>query len=180
MRARHLDPETFDKLLAGLKRLRTSHPWAIVMELIARTGMRSAELLLFSPLRDIDQKRSTVRVHAVKGSLDRTIPIPDDLAQALLSSWGLPTKASNANLTRTMRCQWEILRVMVLGVGYGHCSLHGLRASFAVSVYKRVGQDITLVQELLGHKDLSSTGAYLRLMQAEDRQADILKAIGGI
>jgi len=178
MKPRHLDPETLDIVLKALKA--SKDPWALVIETIARTGMRSAECLLVDPKRDIDQSRSTLRVHAVKGSNDRNVPIPEDLTRAILTGWKFPSNAERSSFTRLLRRHWERLRIEILGVGFGHCSLHGLRASYAVSVYKRAGQDITLVQELLGHKDLSSTGAYLRLMQAEEKRADILKAIGGI
>lgn len=175
MKPRHLDPETRDKLLRQLA-LHRSDPWCLTLELIARTGMRSAEVLSFDPLRDVNTLTSEIFVHALKGSSNRSVPVPEGFTRAILT-YRAPERLP-ATFLRTLRRKWAKFRVKALGGGYGHCSLHGLRASFCVTAYKRLGQDILLCQQMMGHGSLGSTGAYLRLMEMEERKEEIRKAMG--
>jgi len=180
VKARHLDPELFDRVLDGLVAKRHTNAWALIIELVARTGMRSVELVGFDPKAHIDVSKGLIHIKAAKGSLDHSVPVDPEFAQVVRDSFVLPGKSTNPETVKAaMRHQWARLRVQIIGAGHGQCSLHGLRASYAVAVYRRVGKDVLLVKELLGHKYLTSTTAYLRIMQAEDKRGEILRAIGG-
>lgn len=178
MRARHLTTENLDTVLKALS-LDRSNPWALSCELLIRSGMRSHELASVQ-LKDLDLDRSMLSIHAAKGSNDRRVPVDKGCLLALAQSLQLKEMPWQNYLVptfkRLLRDQWTKLRIQLLGPGHDHCSLHGLRASFAVRLYQNLGHDVVLVQELLGHRSIDNTMKYVRLVQAEDRKPEILKA----
>lgn len=176
MKARHLSDALAQECLNALAKQRHDK-WALCFEVLIRSGMRGHELTRVS-LEDLDLKRGTITVHAAKHSNDRTVPVDLKCLEAVAlylksgtAAWqGYEAEVFKASLRR----YWVQWRVQNLGSGLGHCSLHGLRASFAVRVYKGAGRDLLLVQELLGHKRVENTTKYVRLVQAEERQKEIL------
>jgi integrase len=178
MKPRHLQSDNLDVVLKALS-LSRENPWALSCELLIRSGMRSHELYSVTT-KDIDIERSTIFVHAAKKSNDRHVPIDKDCLQALAQSLQQKVMPWQNYLVesfkRSLREYWTKKRIELLGVGQCHCSLHGLRASFAVRLYQVVGKDLLLVQELLGHRNVTNTLAYLRLLQADERKPDILNA----
>jgi integrase len=168
-----LDPQTYQKLIRGLQK--SSNPWAPIIELLARTGMRSHELLSHRP-EHIDLQSGMIFIRAAKGSRDRWVPAPRRYLRALIEK-RLP-EMKPESLKAELRRQWAKLRLEILGIGYDKVSLHSLRASFAVAIYKN-SKDILLTQELLGHKAISSTMHYAKIVQSHERRGDILKALNG-
>jgi integrase/recombinase XerD len=169
----HLTPNEYHTLLKALPN--SKHPMAPLIELIARTGMRSHELLLHRP-EHIDLKNGMILIKAAKGSKDRLVPAPKVWLKTIV---GREISVTNGeSLKRMLRDAWERIRLEVFGHGYGAVTLHSLRASFAVALYQST-KDILLVQELLGHRALSSTMVYVRLVQGIERRGDVLKALNG-
>ena len=58
----------------------------------------------------------------------------------------------------------------------GHIATHSLRKSFAQRLYDKTG-DIYMVQELLGHKNISTTQKYLGVNYADAKAAVELIAL---
>ena len=65
----------------------------------------------------------------------------------------------------------DMLKVAFIAAGLnGKLATHSLRKSFAQRVYNKSG-DIYLVQELLGHRNISTTQKYLGVNYADARAA---------
>ena len=64
-----------------------------------------------------------------------------------------------------------ILKTAFIEAGLnGHIATHSLRKSFAQRLYDKTG-DIYMVQELLGHKNISTTQKYLGVNYADAKAA---------
>jgi integrase/recombinase XerD len=168
-----LDPQTYHAILKRLAE--HSHPMAGLIELIARTGMRSHELLSHKP-EHINLRDGMLFIKAAKGSDDRWIPAPKAYLRAIQTK-AIP-EIKPQTLKRLLRRVWAEIRQDVLGVGHGDVTLHSLRASFAVALYQNT-KDILLTKELLGHRKIESTMAYTKIVQGKERRMDVLKAITG-
>lgn len=115
------------------------------------TGARAQEILNLN-VSDLDLTERTVLIHGIKGSNDREIPIPHGLFVRLKAfvkeRSGLIFDISYSRLNQI----WQHYRPCAK-------TLHSLRHTFAISLYKKRG-DIRLLQVALGHKNISNTMIY--------------------
>lgn len=146
-----------------------------MLELLYATGMRVSELVNV-PVKNVDMKMQYVIVMG-KGSKERMLPLgrtalhylehylsvvrpqllhgkPDAAAELFVTGWGGP-------MTRE--------RFYKIIVAYGksagiskRVTPHMLRHSFATHLLNN-GTDLRIVQELLGHADISTTQIYTHL-----------------
>lgn len=146
-----------------------------MLELLYATGMRVSELVNV-PVKNVDMKMQYVIVMG-KGSKERMLPLgrtalhylehylsvvrpqllhgkPDAAAELFVTGWGGPM---------TRERFYEII------VAYGKSAAiskrvtpHMLRHSFATHLLNN-GTDLRIVQELLGHADISTTQIYTHL-----------------
>ena len=146
-----------------------------MLELLYATGMRVSELVNV-PVKNVDMKMQYVIVMG-KGSKERMLPLgrtalhylehylsvvrpqllhgkPDAAAELFVTGWGGPM---------TRERFYEII------VAYGNSAgiskrvtPHMLRHSFATHLLNN-GTDLRIVQELLGHADISTTQIYTHL-----------------
>lgn len=178
MKAKHLPTDELDAIIAHLTVSRAD-PWALACEVLVRSGARTHELCQLTA-NSVDAKRGTLFITGAKGSNDRAVPVDADcllaFEQALLFKIMPWQEARLDTVKRNLRKYWAKLRIALLGPSFGNCSLHGLRASFAVRVYLDVGHDVLLIRELLGHRSIDSTMQYVRLTQAESKAPEILQA----
>lgn len=141
-------------------------------------GLRVSELVALD-LADVDREQQMVRVRG-KGRRERLCPIGGMAAQCL--EWWLPVRKPkvagdhalflNQRGTRlTSRSVGRLLEGHLARVGLVHsASPHTLRHSFATHLLDR-GADLRSVQELLGHRKLTTTQIYTHVTQ--DRLLDI-------
>jgi integrase/recombinase XerD len=145
-----------------------------MMEVLYSTGIRRAEL---AALRrsDIDEERGTVTVRLGKGGKDRVVPIGEralmwvgryadearpslllarDPGVLFLSRRGEPMALPR--ITRLMRRYVEQAGVDKQG------ACHAFRHTMATLMLER-GADVRLIQEILGHAELSTTEIYTRV-----------------
>ncbi len=142
---------------------------AAVLELLYGAGLRVSELVNLE-LNNVEMSARYVRCIG-KGSKERIIPIGEKAVKALktylkkrellIKKFKLDTKKlfvkENGNaVTRQdvyvfIRKQGELLKK--------HISPHTLRHSFATHMLEN-GADLRVVQELLGHSDVSTTQLY--------------------
>jgi len=156
-----------------------------IFETIYSTGIRVAELSGLN-LLDIDFSQRLVKVCG-KGNKERVVPIGDKALDAIKAYRSMLDKQSGfsnsdndpvflnlKNGRLTTRSIGRILEKLV-----NDCALlspvspHSLRHSFATHMLD-AGADLRVVQELLGHKSLSTTQRYThvsigRLMETYDR-----------
>lgn len=146
-----------------------------MLELLYATGMRVSELVNV-PVKNVDMKMQYVIVMG-KGSKERMLPLgrtalhylehylsvvrpqllhgkPDAAAELFITGWGGPM---------TRERFYEIIVAYGKSAGISkRVTPHMLRHSFATHLLNN-GTDLRIVQELLGHADISTTQIYTHL-----------------
>ena len=146
-----------------------------MLELLYATGMRASELVNV-PVKNVDMKMQYVIVMG-KGSKERMLPLgrtalhylehylsvvrpqllhgkPDAAAELFVTGWGGPM---------TRERFYEIIVAYGKSAGISkRVTPHMLRHSFATHLLNN-GTDLRIVQELLGHADISTTQIYTHL-----------------
>lgn len=156
------------------------------------TGGRISELLSLR-IDDVYQNGRPVTdllfdKSIVKGkSESRTVPVNNDgrLAITELVNWHrgrygdvegsdqplFPSRHKSGRVAMHRQTAHDILKTAFVSAGLnGKLATHSLRKSFAQRVYEQ-SNDIYLVQELLGHKSVSTTQRYLGVNYADARAA---------
>ncbi|MBI2870093.1 MAG: tyrosine recombinase XerC [Candidatus Omnitrophica bacterium] len=148
-----------------------------VMELLYSTGMRVGELCALS-IRDVDFVGSLVKVRG-KGRKERLVPVGQtaihavraylkrrprrDVEDPLVLGRG-NRRLSDGGVRRIVR------RSFSKAAQAKRISPHVLRHSFATHLLDR-GADLRSVQELLGHKNLSTTQVYTHVTMERLKKA---------
>jgi integrase/recombinase XerC len=137
-----------------------------VLELLYGSGLRVAELCGLRP-DDLDLRRGTVTVWG-KGSKQRQVPVTPPAVEAL-AAWMADGRAALANDASPADAVFLNARGRRLGPRDVRRILdrrapepthpHALRHTFATHLLDG-GADLRVVQELLGHADLSTTQHY--------------------
>ena len=145
-----------------------------IMETLYSTGIRRLELVGLK-LYDVDPERGSLTVRAGKGRKDRTVPIgdqalawigryleevrpqlatePDDQS-LFLSHFG--TAMAGHRLT-------DLVRAYMEGSGIGkRGGCHVFRHAMATHMLDN-GADVTFIQRMLGHADISTTQVYTQV-----------------
>jgi len=137
----------------------------LMLSLLRRYGMRASELLGIQRCHLYEGKRS-IRVHGLKGSLPREFQLTGELFSRV-SSLAVGLESEQRIFPISYNRLGEIWRF------YRPCKkpLHCLRHTMAVELYQR-SKDIQLVQQVLGHKSLTSTMTY---QQYAYTQAEFVK-----
>ena len=153
------------------------------------TGGRISELLSLQ-IGDVYQNEKSVTYllfdkSIVKGGeVSRAVPVNIDSRQAIdkLLEWHrdryentepdrplFPSRQKSGTLPMHRQTAHDILKTSFTAAGLnGNLATHSLRKSFAQRVYEQSG-DIYLVQELLGHRNVSTTQKYLGVNYADAR-----------
>lgn len=164
---RTLTPTEVSMLLASLPDERAR---AIVW-LQVGCGCRCVEVSRLT-VADYDPRGKTIRLVG-KGGHERTIPVPDEAAAAIdaylnaAGSRGGPLIRSHNGAVLSPRTISTYVRKWMITAGVKHAPLdgrsaHGLRRTAASDVMDLTG-NIQVVQEMLGHSDVSVTArSYLR------------------
>ena len=156
-----------------------------IFELLYTSGIRVSELVGMN-LYDINFGSSVIRVLG-KGDKERIVPIGQKAIDAvriyrerLKNEWGISPEHNgplllNKNKGRlSARSVARILDKLIRSCGLlSSASPHTMRHTFATHMLD-AGADLRVVQELLGHKSLSTTQKYThvsidRLMETYDR-----------
>ena len=135
-----------------------------LLELLYATGIRVAECCGLDGT-DVDRSHGTVRVLG-KGDKERVVPVGEVALQAIdayLAARGRPdgplfTNARGGRLT-TRSAQRIVGRQARLSGTSRRVTPHTLRHTFATHMLGE-GADLRLIQELLGHRRLSTTQRY--------------------
>ena len=150
-----------------------------LLEVLYSSGLRLAELVGLNH-GDLDRRAGLVRVRG-KGRRERVVPI-GETALAALDAYhaSLPEHDARADRPVFVNARGERLsgrtvqrvtahRLGQLATGLG-VSPHALRHSFASHLLDG-GADLRAIQELLGHRSLSSTQVYTHVSAARLRKA---------
>ena len=178
-----------DEMFRLLDSIQTDHILDLrnraIFEVLYSCGIRVSELVGMNH-NDVDSNGETIRVLG-KGSKERIVPIGQKALDAIQAyrdqlerQWHIPQHQNgplflNKNKGRlSTRSVARILEKLLKACGLLiPASPHTLRHSFATHMLD-AGADLRVVQELLGHKSLSTTQKYThvsidRLMETYDR-----------
>ena len=162
------------------------------------TGGRISELLSLTvgdvwqnqkPVTDLLFDKSIVK----GGEISRAVPVNTDGSRAIseIIAWHeekyntiapsrplFPSRNKNGSVAMNRQTAHEMLKKAFQAAGLnGKLATHSLRKSFAQRVYEESG-DIYLVQELLGHRNVSTTQKYIGVNYATAREMVEAMALG--
>lgn len=170
---RALDPADVAKLLRACATAREE----LMVTLMVQLGLRCAEVAGLQ-LSDVDRTAGVVYVLG-KGGQQRFIPLVDAARRTLdeyLATFGIrngPLFPNQRDRHRSISAGWvsELVRQIFIRAGvkkqaWDGRSGHALRHTCASDVLEE-GADIRDVQEMLGHRSLTSTQIYLRKRNAQ-------------
>lgn len=160
--------------------------YSVILELLYGCGLRVSELANLN-VNDIDIKSKYLKCTG-KGSKERIVPLGKKSIAALkkympqrdfnIQKYGLQTKnllidqngriLSRQDIYNFIHKQGELINK--------HISPHTLRHSFATHLLEN-GADLRIVQELLGHSDVSTTQLYTHV--SKKRLKEVYFAING-
>ena len=169
-----------DRLLAATRTVKgpAGIRLTAMMELLYATGLRVSELVAL-PLNAVTGNRQFLLVTG-KGNKERLVPITGEARAAVdayLEIWLMfvpdgkqskflfPSRGKEGHITRRRFAQ--MLSDLAPGAGLHHhqVSPHILRHAFASHLLAN-GADLRLVQQMLGHADISTTQIYTHVLDA--------------
>ncbi len=145
-----------------------------MLYLMLMTGMRVSELLNLQ-IEDIDFYNSYITVRMGKGRKDRIIPLNDSI-KALLKEYLSKTRPKhgifdNENSSKSRRGVLYVIKKYCKKAKIEkNITPHTFRHTFATLLLKK-GENIRLVQSLLGHSNISTTAIYLHIIDEEKKKA---------
>jgi integrase/recombinase XerD len=156
-----------------VERLRAAR-MACLLELLYATGLRVSELIALP--RSAAKTRDRFLVVRGKGAKERLVPLTDaarDAARAYLAlleeqtkaagPWLFPADSESGHLTRQAFARDLKVVAAAAGLRADKVSPHVLRHAFASHLLQN-GADLRVVQELLGHSDISTTQIYTHVL----------------
>ena len=150
-----------------------------MLELLYGTGLRISELLSLT-LNDIDTINATVRCIG-KGNKERIVPINDYIIDSLNNYLLYRNSLLKAKTTKEIFLNKngdkldrkgfnKILSKILLEKGLNPSTTpHTLRHSFATHLLE-YGADLRVIQEMLGHSDISTTTIYTHISNKKVRE----------
>ncbi len=160
--------------IGSLARVRAKRTHALI-EMLYATGLRVSELvgLKAAAIRQ-DARYFTIRG---KGGHERIVPLTDKARAATAgylaeraavggmdSPWLFPSFGESGHLTRQAFARDLKALAISVGIAAAKVSPHVLRHAFASHLLQN-GADLRVVQQLLGHADISTTQIYTHVLQ---------------
>ena len=168
-RARFLSDEEFRRLGRALEEAESgalggvSPDAAAALRLLALTGCRRGEILSLR-WEDVDTQAGELRLRDSKTGA-RPVPLSPAAAGVLSglrrvpgSPWVIPGRKPDAPL-RNLHSPWKVVRARA---GLADVRIHDLRHSFA-SRALALGESLTMIGKLLGHRRVRTTARYAHL-----------------
>jgi site-specific recombinase XerD len=150
-----------------------------IVQLLLQGGLRVGEVASLV-VDDLVLRKSggRLRVRAAKGRADRVVPLNATARSALQAyldtrgplSGSEPLFASERRRRISVATVKHLVKKYLRAAGRPDLSAHALRHHFGTSLYARSGK-LTVVQEVLGHRNIATTARYARATEAEIEQA---------
>lgn len=149
-----------------------------IVEILLQTGMRISELAALQ-LEDVDQERNVIYIRAQNSRSARKVPLNTAAKGSLLDYMRVRPRAREKTifLTKTMRpflvrnIRTAIDRYFRLS-GIKGAKVNDLRHTFIVEQLK-AGTPLVYISQLVGHKRITTTEKYLKLIEAPDMNPSI-------
>jgi integrase/recombinase XerD len=146
---------------------------AAMLELLYASGLRVSELVTLpaSAIQKIASETQPFLIVRGKGNKERLVPLHATALEALQaylalriepSPWLFPSSSKKGHLTRQRFGQMLKNLALKAGLDPEKISPHTLRHSFASHLLAN-GADLRVIQELMGHSDISTTQIYTHI-----------------
>jgi integrase/recombinase XerD len=160
---------------SGSERLKTAR-LSCLIELLYASGLRVSELLNLP--KSAARAREPLIAIRGKGGKERLVPISEPARAAILlyramleerapgaaaSPWLFPADSESGHLTRQAFARELKVAAAAAGINAARISPHVLRHAFASHLLQN-GADLRVVQDLLGHADISTTQIYTHVL----------------
>lgn len=142
----------------------------VILEVLASTGARLAELLNFR-VKDIDLNKKTVRVINGKNDKSRLVFLTQEASEFLKRYIIMENlKDKDKLFSITSRSVQRMVTKYCKKAGVKRISPHSIRHSLATSLLQR-GTNLRQVQALLGHNSILTTQIYTHITDGELQKA---------
>jgi site-specific recombinase XerD len=143
----------------------------LLLATIYAAGLRVSEALKLR-VKDIDTRRMTIHIHQGKGRKDRVLPLPKALLQQMegysqmAPSGEFLFPGGRRNHPLDITSPQKIFQMAKLRTGITkQGGIHSLRHAYATHMIED-GAEIPVVQQMLGHRCLSTTMKYFHLSKS--------------
>lgn len=156
------------KEVESMIRLTTNLKHKCLLMLAYGAGLRSAELLALRP-QHMDPKRMVIRIDRGKGNKDREVPLPTQLLPVLRKYCqqyqpdNFLFEGQGNGVPYTSKSLQQVVQRAAARAGIQKkVTPHMLRHSYAIHLLES-GANIRYIQDLLGHKNISTTEIYTHI-----------------
>lgn len=142
-----------------------------IISLIYSCGLRISECINLK-VKDIDSKRMLLRIDQSKGNKDRFVPLSNKMLSLLREYYKeyKPTEFIFEGQFEGYYSARSIQAILKKAISEckikKHISVHSLRHSYATHLPEQ-GIDISLIQKILGHKDIKTTLLYTQISKSQ-------------
>lgn len=168
-----------DEILKLLKAAESDLRLSAMIEILYAAGLRVTELVSL-PFVAVQREGNSLRNYLIvkgKGSKERIAPLNKAAIKKLLeylkerkdSAWLFPGHVKGKHLTR--QAFHQMLKDLAIKSGLDPVRVHPhvIRHSFATHLLNS-GVDLRVLQELLGHSDISTTEIYTHILDSKLRE----------
>ncbi|PIR58849.1 MAG: hypothetical protein COU69_03565 [Candidatus Pacebacteria bacterium CG10_big_fil_rev_8_21_14_0_10_56_10] len=149
-----------------------------IVELLLQTGMRISELATLQ-LPDIDFDRNLIFITAQNSRTARRVPMNKAAKAALMQYLQVRPRAKERTVFLTKTCRPFLVRNIRTAIdryfrlaGISEAKVNDLRHTFIVEQLK-AGTPLVYVSQLVGHKRITTTEKYLKLVDAPEMNPSV-------
>jgi len=151
---------------------------AAIVELLLQTGMRISELAVLL-MNEIDFERNIIFIEAQDSRGSRKVPMNKSAKVALSAYIQIRPKAREKTIFLTKTCRPFLVRNIRTAIdryfrlaGIKEAKVNDLRHTFIIEQLK-AGTPLVYVSQLVGHKRITTTEKYLKLIEMPENQANV-------
>lgn len=151
---------------------------AAIVELLLQTGMRISELAALT-LTDVDFDRNIIMIKAQDSRGSRKVPMNKSAKTALSSYLQVRPRAREKTIFLTKTCRPFLVRNIRTAIdryfrlaGIKGAKVNDLRHTFITEQLK-AGTPLVYVSQLVGHKRITTTEKYLKLIEVPETDANV-------
>ncbi|MFZ1721302.1 MAG: tyrosine-type recombinase/integrase [Microgenomates group bacterium] len=149
-----------------------------IVELLLQTGMRISELANLK-VTDVDYDRNVIMIQAQNSRPARKVPLNSAAKKAIMDYLNVRPRAREKTVFLTKTCRPFLVRNIRTAIdryfrlaGIKDAKVNDLRHTFIVEQL-RAGTPLVYVSQLVGHKRITTTEKYLKLVDAPDMSPNI-------
>jgi integrase/recombinase XerD len=149
-----------------------------IVEVLLQTGMRISELASLG-VADLDMERDVVYIAPQNSREGRRVPLNKAAKNSLLDYLKIRPRAREKTLFLTKTCRPFLVRNIRTAIdryfrlaGIKDAKVNDLRHTFIVEQLK-AGTPMVYISQLVGHKRITTTEKYLKLVEAPDMTPNV-------